>query len=126
MRLGSSTWRCFQDFDSASVPFPCERVLWLRRGPPKGSRYCDFQEVLRFLNIFRKKPKNIYQIYHSNLRYDIRKVYRYLRYCVNINLIEIDHIDEDRFLPAKYYRLTNKGRQLVEFFSGLPKKPIRE
>ena len=106
--------------------FLLEWVLWLRRGPPEGSRYCDFQEVLRFLNIFRKKPKNIYQIYHSNLRYDIRKVYRYLRYCVNINLIEIDHIDEERFLPAKYYRLTNKGRQLVEFFSGLPKKPICE
>ena len=116
--------------DSSAVGFPFREVLtetsWLRRGPPKGSRYCDFQEVLRFLSMFRRKPKNIYQIYHSNLRYDIRKVYRYLRYCVNINLIEIDHIDEDRFLPAKYYRLTNKGRHLLEFFSGLSQKHIRE
>jgi DNA-binding PadR family transcriptional regulator len=73
-------------------------------------------EVLRFLNLFRRDAKNIYQIYHSDRRFDIKKVYRYLRYCANINLIEIDHIAEKGFLPAKYYRLTEKGRALIELF----------
>ena len=91
-------------------------VLWLRSGRPRGSRYCDFREVLRFLNLFRRGARNIYQIYHSDRRFDIKKVYRYLRYCANINLIEIDHIAEKGFLPAKYYRLTQKGRVLIELF----------
>jgi len=94
-------------------------VLRLQEGRPKGSRYCDFLEVLRFLNLFRRSIKNTYQIYHSNRRFDIKKVYRYLRYCANINLIEIDHIAEKGFLPAKYYRLTEKGRALIELFKAL-------
>ena len=94
-------------------------VLRLRRGPPKGSTYCDFLEVLRFLNLFRRDARNIYQIYHSDRRFDIKKVYRYLRYCANISLIEIDHIAEKGFLPAKYYRLTEKGRALIELFKAL-------
>ena len=74
--------------------------------------------------MFRKKARNIYQIYHNSLHFDIKKIYRYLRYCVNINLIEIDHIDEDKFLPAKYYRLTKKGQALVNLFSSSHKKLI--
>ena len=100
------------------------RVLWLRRGPPKGSRYCDFLEVFRFLDMFRKKARNIYQIYHGSLRFDVKKIYRYLRYCINVNLIEIDHVEEDKFLPAKYYRLTNKGRALLDLFTGSRKRLI--
>jgi len=96
----------------------------MRRGPPKGSKYCDFLEVLRFLDMFRKQAKNIYQIYHSSLRFDIKKIYRYLRYCINANLIEIDHIEEDKFLPAKYYRLTDKGQALTALFSTPRKKLI--
>jgi len=96
----------------------------LRRGPSKGSKYCDFQEVLRFLDMFRKGARNIYQIYHSSLRFDSKKIYRYLRYCLNANLIEIDHVEEDKFLPAKYYRLTKKGRALVDLFSTPYKKMI--
>lgn len=99
-------------------------VLQLRRGPPKGSKYCDFLEVLRFLDVFRKKARNIYQIYHSNLRFDSKKIYRYLRYCLNANLIEIDHIEEDKFLPAKYYRLTDKGQALLNLFNSSHKKLI--
>jgi len=100
------------------------KVLRLRRGPSKGSKYCDFLEVLRFLDMFRKQARNIYQIYHSSLRFDTKKIYRYLRYCVNVNLIEIDHIEEDKFLPAKYYRLTNKGRALVDLLGSSHKKLI--
>ncbi len=94
-------------------------VLRLHRGRPKGSKHCDFLEVLRFLNLFRSRAKNIYQIYHSNRRFDLKKVYRYLRYCANIDLIEIDHIAEKGFLPAKYYRLTEKGLALIELFKAL-------
>jgi hypothetical protein len=112
-------------FDSFVLPlcFSME-VLRLRRGPPKGSKYCDFLEVLKFLDVFRKRARNIYQIYHSSLRFDSKKIYRYLRYCLNANLIEIDHIEEDKFLPAKYYRLTSKGKALLNLFSSPHKKLI--
>jgi len=91
----------------------------LRKGPQKGSRHCDFLEVLRFLSLFRKNARNVYQIYHSKLRFDLKKVYRYLRYCVGMGLIEIDHVEEKGFFPAKYYRLTPKGRALIEVFKEL-------
>ncbi|TEU05181.1 hypothetical protein E3I90_04810 [Candidatus Bathyarchaeota archaeon] len=91
----------------------------MSRGRPKGSKHCDLLEVVRFLNLFRGKAKNIYQIYHSTLRFDSKKVYRYLRYCVNINLIEIDHIEENGFLPAKYYRLTERGNALIKLFKDI-------
>ena len=91
----------------------------MHRGPLKGFGRCDFLEVIRFLSLFRKDAKNVYQIYHSSLHFDLKKVYRYLRYCVSIGLIEIDHVEEEGFLPAKYYRLTSKGRALVEMFKML-------
>ncbi len=102
--------------DSSVVGFLFVKALWLRRGPPKGSKYCDFLEVLRFLHMFRKGARNVYQIYHSRLHFDIKKVYRYLRYCVKVNLVEIDHIEGEGLFPSKYYRLTDKGRTLVELF----------
>jgi len=113
-------------FDSFVLHFDFDGGLRLRRGPPKGSKYCDFLEILRFLDMFRKSARNIYQIYHSSLRFDSKKIYRYLRYCINVNLIEIDYIEEnrDRFLPAKYYRLTSKGRALLDLFSSSRKKMI--
>jgi len=41
-----------------------------------------------------------------------------------VNLVEIDHVEEDKFLPAKYYRLTSKGRALLDLFTGSRKKLI--
>jgi DNA-binding PadR family transcriptional regulator len=67
--------------------------------------------------MFRKNPKNVYQLYHSKLHFDTKKIYRYLRYCLKIELLEIDHIEEDRFLPSKYYRLTQKGKELIALFN---------
>ena len=86
----------------------------LREGRPKGSRACDFLEVIRFLCLFRKGARNVYQIYHESRRFDIKKIYRYLRYCLEIHLLEIDHVETAGFLPPKYYRLTEKGRVLIE------------
>ena len=88
----------------------------IAKGPLKGSRHCDFLEVIRFLSLFQKNAKNVYQIYHSSLHFDLKKVYRYLRYCMGVGLIKIDHVEEEGFLPAKYYCLTPKGRALVEMF----------
>ena len=109
-------------FDSFVLHFDFDGGLLLRRGPPKGSKYCDFLEILRFLDMFRKGARNIYQIYHSSLRFDTKKIYRYLRYCVKANLIEIDHIEGEGPSPAKYYRLTDKGRTLVELFGSAGEK----
>jgi len=91
-----------------------------REGRPRGSRACDFLEVIRFLSLFRKSAKNVYQVYHESRRFDIKKIYRYLRYCLEIRLLEVDHVETSGFLPPKYYRLTETGRVLVEL---LPPDP---
>jgi len=95
--------------------------LRLREGRPKGSRTCDFLEVVRFLTLFRREARNVYQIYHNSHRFDHKKIYRYLHYCLGVGLIELDHVNERGFLPAKYYRLTPKGQAFIELFKDLAK-----
>ena len=80
--------------------------------------------IIKFLNMFKKTPKNVYQLYHSSLHFDTKKIYRYLRYCMKVNLLEIDHIEENKFLPAKYYRLTSKGQALIILFNASNKKTL--
>jgi DNA-binding PadR family transcriptional regulator len=99
-------------------------VLLLRRGPKKGSKFCDLLETLKFLNIFRKKARNVYQLYHSSLHFDTKKIYRYLRYCLKTDLLEIDHIEENKFFPPKYYRLTQKGRDFIALFNNSRQKTL--
>jgi len=96
----------------------------LRRGPKKGSKFCDLLETLKFLNMFRKKANNVYQLYHSSLHFDSKKIYRYLRYCLKAGLLEIDHIEEDKFLPAKYYKLTGRGQAFIALFNDSSKKSL--
>jgi DNA-binding PadR family transcriptional regulator len=98
--------------------------MLMRRGPKKGSKFCDLLETLKFLNMFRKKARNVYQLYHSSLHFDSKKIYRYLRYCLKADLLEIDHIEEAKFLPPKYYRLTQKGHDLIALFSDPSKKNL--
>jgi DNA-binding PadR family transcriptional regulator len=81
-------------------------------------------ETLKFLNMFRKKATNVYQLYHSSLHFDSKKIYRYLRYCLKAELLEIDHIEEDKFLPAKYYKLTDKGQAFIDLFKDSSKKSL--
>jgi hypothetical protein len=99
-------------------------VLLLRRGPKKGSKFCDLMETLKFLNMFKRKSNNVYQLYHSSLHFDSKKIYRYLRYCLKADLLELDHIEESGFLPAKYYRLTQKGQKLIALFNTANKKTL--
>ena len=96
----------------------------MRRGPQKGSKFCDLHETIKFLNMFRKKAKNVYQLYHSNLHFDTKKIYRYLRYSIKAELLEIDHIEEKKFLPPKYYRLTPKGQKLIAIFKDTTKPTL--
>jgi DNA-binding PadR family transcriptional regulator len=74
--------------------------------------------------MFRRSPKNVYQLYHSSLHFDTKKIYRYLRYCMKTDLLEIDHIEENKFLPAKYYKLTSKGEALITLFNTSNKKTL--
>jgi len=99
-------------------------VLLLRRGPKKGSKFCDLLETLKFLNMFKRKANNVYQLYHSSLHFYSKKIYRYLRYCIKADLLEIDHIEENKFLPAKYYKLTSKGQALINLFNDSCKKNL--
>jgi len=107
-----------QFFVSSRIMRSGLRWRW-QEGRPKGSRACDFLEVIRFLTLFRREARNVYQIYHSSQRFDIKKLYRYLRYCLEISLLEPDHVGQSGFLHAKYYRLTEKGRLLLELFKDL-------
>jgi hypothetical protein len=99
-------------------------VLLLRRGPKKGSKFCDLMETLKFLNMFRRRASNVYQLYHSSLHFDSKKIYRYLRYCLKAELLEIDRIEENGFLPAKYYQLTQKGQEFIALFNTANKKTL--
>ena len=45
----------------------------MRRGPQKGSKFCDLLEALKFLNMFKRKPRNVYHLYHSSLHFDTKK-----------------------------------------------------
>jgi len=74
--------------------------------------------------MFKRSPKNVYQLYHSSLHFDTKKIYRYLRYCMKADLLEIDHVEENKFLPAKYYKLTSKGRALIALFNTSNKKTL--
>jgi len=74
--------------------------------------------------MFRRDAKNVYQLYHSSLHFDTKKIYRYLRYCMKADLLEIDHIEEAKFLPPKYYRLTTKGQNLITLFNDSPKTTL--
>ena len=96
----------------------------MRRGPQKGSKFCDLLETIKFLNMFKKTPKNVYQLYHSSLHFDTKKIYRYLRYSIKTDLLEIDHIEEDKFLPSKYYRLTQKGKDFIALFKEQHMNPL--
>jgi len=74
--------------------------------------------------MFKRKANNVYQLYHSSLHFDTKKIYRYLRYCMKADLLEIDHIEENKFLPAKYYKLTSKGKALITLFNATNKKTL--
>jgi DNA-binding PadR family transcriptional regulator len=76
--------------------------------------------------MFKKTPKNVYQLYHSSLHFDTKKIYRYLRYCIKTELLEIDHIEQDKFMPSKYYRLTQLGLDLAALFSDQQKKTLAQ
>jgi len=74
--------------------------------------------------MFKRNARNVYQLYHSSLHFDTKKIYRYLRYCMKADLLEIDHIEEAKFLPPKYYRLTQKGQNLIALFNDSCKKTL--
>ena len=95
----------------------------MRRGPQKGSKFCDLLETIKFLNMLKKKPKNVYQLYHSTLHFETKKIYRYLRYCLKVELLEIDYIEQTTFLPSKYYQLTQKGKDFILLFKE-PMNPL--
>ena len=81
-------------------------------------------ETLKFLNMFKRNASNVYQLYHSSLHFDSKKIYRYLRYCLKAELLEIDHIEENRFMPSKYYKLTQKGQAFIALFNTSKKKTL--
>ncbi|MDH5266613.1 MAG: hypothetical protein OEW62_02915 [Candidatus Bathyarchaeota archaeon] len=82
------------------------------RGPPPGARYCDFKTLISFLQLFRKAPLTVYRLYHESGRgWDLKKIYRYLRYSADLKLLEIDHVEKmPGPLPAKWWRLTQRGQ----------------
>jgi len=69
---------------------------------------------------FRKGPKTVYGIYHGTGRdWDLKKIYRYLRYSADLGFLDIDHVEElPGPLPARWWRLTEKGQGFLEWCLG--------
>ena len=92
-------------------PWPLQIELEFGKG--------KLSRIAKYLTHMGLKHAKVITLTTSTLHFDSKKVYRYLQYCVNINLIEIDHIEENGFLPAKYYRLTERGNALIKLFKDI-------
>jgi len=93
------------------------------------------EKIVELLRIFAEGATNLYRI--AKLPgWNNPTAGRYIRYCLKQGYIEFDHEEDDKGLPAKFYRITMKGRDFLETApSSLPpaekvkepeKKPRRE
>ena len=92
-------------------------------------------KIVELLRIFAEENTNLYRI--AKLPgWSNPTAGRYIRYCLKQGYIEFDHEENDKGLPAKFYHITEKGRDFLETApSSLPsaekvkepeKKPRRE
>jgi hypothetical protein len=78
----------------------------------------DFKELLTFLRAYRGSHTGLTggQI-QRQLDWSMKKVYRIRRFCLEEGLLELDHIAPEEpwhQMTSKHYRLTVKGRRLLE------------
>lgn len=101
----------------------------MKRGPKKGSKFADILEMSRFLKQFKSSKQNIYALYHKhyrNLHFDLKKIYRYLRYALKLDLLELQVEASYHPLPTKWYSLTEKGEQFLALNLNSCNKTITE
>jgi len=78
----------------------------------------DFKDLLTFLRAYRDSPTGLTggQV-QRQLSWSMKKVYRIRRFCLEKGLLELDHIAPEESwyqMASKHYRLTARGRRLLE------------
>ena len=67
---------------------------------------------MELLSLFEDGPTNVYRV--AKLRgWNYPTAHRYKGYCVRKGFLELDHVEGDKGLPAKFYRITEAGRALL-------------
>ena len=69
-------------------------------------------KIVDLLHIFEHEPSNIYRVAQLP-GWNNPSAHRYIHYCLNQGYIELDHEEDKKGLPAKFYRLTERGRALL-------------
>jgi len=70
-------------------------------------------KIVELLRIFADEATNLYRI--AKLPgWNNPTAGRYIRYCLKQEYIEFDHEENDKGLPAKFYRITEKGKVFLE------------
>ena len=78
----------------------------------------DFKDLLIFLRAYRDSSTGLTggQV-QRQLGWSMKKVYRIRGFCLEEGLLELDHIAPEEAwyqMASKHYRLTVKGRRLLE------------
>ena len=69
-------------------------------------------KIVDLLHIFEHEPSNIYRVAQLP-RWNNPSAHRYIHYCLKQGYIEFDHEGDKKGLPAKFYRLTERGRAFL-------------
>ena len=69
-------------------------------------------KIVDLLRIFETEPSNIYRVAQLP-GWNNPSAHRYIHYCLKQGYIEFDHEEDKKGLPAKFYRLTERGRAFL-------------
>jgi len=72
----------------------------------------SIDKIAELLRIFAAGPSNIYRVAQLP-GWNNPSAHRYVHYCLQQGYIEVDHKEDDKGLPAKFYRITEKGKTLL-------------
>ncbi|MEM2975841.1 MAG: helix-turn-helix transcriptional regulator [Candidatus Bathyarchaeia archaeon] len=84
----------------------------------KSLRRHELENVIRLLRSLASGPRNTLKLYRelcteTGFR-NHHSFYRQLRFCLQHRLIELAEVKQKWGIPTKTYRLTEKGRKLLE------------
>ena len=69
-------------------------------------------KIVDLLRIFEHEPTNIYRVAQLP-GWNNPSAHRYIHYCLKQGYVEFDHEGDRKGLPAKFYRLTERGLALL-------------
>jgi len=72
----------------------------------------SIDKIVELLRIFAAEPSNIYRVAQLP-GWNNPSAHRYVHYAFQQHYLELDREENDKGLPAKFYRITEKGRRLL-------------